>query len=377
MARRLSNTHGEDSHSRPGTLSPGPGRDLVTLYSHLVQTLESCCDKNCAGGRDALAARLSAMRQEAQPSPCPTPALSRMFRRLGITVPDSNNDAPFVSLAEQMGQAVTRPGDQVMGILSLFCAGDETLGLKAICGPTPLCHECGLTRECDYFNNPRVPAMAMLPPAARLLAGNDQALSDAELLAVLLYGDKATGREPVVSTMMTRYGRLRAIFRTELGEYASVRDMSKPQALRLAAVNALHRRLLAERRGEMLHIATAQDIHDRYAAELREYQTEAAVVLLLDQQHSVIRDAWFCNNSPTVNYVEIAELLRPAIREFAVRIALVHNHPSGNTTPSSADCDFTRRLRSACDIVGIGLVDHVIITETGYYSFADNNWLGV
>jgi DNA repair proteins len=349
------------------------------LYSRLVHTLENACNKRGTGGREALAEHLSALRQNGNEpeKELPAQAFSRLFRRLGYTEASTDACRYARNLSKKVGEAVSRPGEQVLQMLAMFCAGDEALRLKPVCGATPVCFDCLLTRECDFFNNPRVPAMSLMPPTARLLSGNGQAVSDAELLSVILYGDKATGREAVVETMLARYGRLRAAFRAEPEEYSSIRGMTKPQAIRLAAINALHRRLLAERRGEMLRITSAKDIHDRYAVELRDYQTEAAVMLMLDQQNSIIRDVWFCDTSPTANFVTIADLLRPAIREFAVRIALVHNHPSDNPSPSMDDMDFTRRLRAACDIVGIGLLDHVIVTESGYYSFMESGNLGM
>lgn len=353
--------------------SDDPDRDQVVFYSRLTHTLENAC------GREALARRLAEFRHGepgAEAAKTADNAVLRSFRRLGLIRENAAKDGGIADFAKRVGASVSRPDSHVLLQLRLFAGGDVDMELKPVCGPTPQCHLCQLTRECDYFNSPRKPAMALLTPAARLMSGNDMALSDAELLAVILFGDKATGMEPVVSTLFARYGRLRAMFQAESHEYAGIRDMAKSQALRLSAIAALHRRLLAERRGDSLHIASAQDIHDRYAPELRDYRVEAAVLLLLDQQNNVIRDVWYCEGSTNVALVAIADLLRPAVREFAVRVALVHNHPSNNPSPSLADLDYTRRLRSACDVMGIGLVDHVIVAESGYYSFAEQGMLG-
>lgn len=347
-------------------------RDLVTMYSRLTRSLEKVC------GGDKLASFLAGSRSAAPAETAEVPAasLARFCRRLGLIGADANPAAFGEKLAAGMGEAVCRPRDHVMLMLGLFCRGDAGMDVKAICGATPQCQSCSLTRECDHYNNPRQPAMSLLTPAERLLSGNEQAVSDAELLAVAMFGEKGNGREAVVTTIMSRYGRLRAVFRAEAHEYQTIRDMGKPQTLRLTAVAALHRRLLAERRDEMLRIASAQDIHDRYAAELRDYRVEAAILLMLDQQNNVMRDVWFCDGSPNMAHVAIPDLLRPALREFACRIALVHNHPSGAASPSAGDIDFTRRLRSACDMVGLALVDHVIVAEAGYFSFAESDMLG-
>ena len=357
-----------------GDSPPGRDRDLVVFFSRLTHTLENAC------GRDALARQLAALRHAPdEPAPDGKPgetALTRTFRRLGLADPGTDIAEFTDAFCSRVGEAVTRPGRHVRLLLRLFSLGDASLSLKPVCGATPVCQTCQLTRECDHFNNPRKPEMALLSPAARLMTGNDQALSDSELLAVLLLGEKGTGREELVATLFARYGRLRAVFRADGNEFSGIRGITPSQALRLAALSALHKRLLAERRGEMLRITSAQDIYDRYSAELRDYRVEAAVLLMLDQQNNVMRDAWFCGDSPTLAQVGIADLLRPAIREFAVRVAFVHNHPGNNPSPSLTDIDFTRRLRAACDIMGLGLVDHVVVAESGYYSFAENGMLG-
>ena len=357
----------------PAEGAAAPDRDLVTFFSRLTHTLENVY------GRESLAKLLSGHRRggNGQEGEKPTgPALSRAFRRLGFLGPDADIDAFTMDFCLRVGEAVTREAEHVRHLLSLFVLGEDALGVKPVCGSTQQCQVCLLTRECDHFNTPRKPEMAMLTPAARMMAGGGESLSDAELLAVILFGDKATGQEPVVSTLIARYGRLRAVFRADSHEFMAIRDMTKPQGLRLAAVAALHWRLMAERRKEPLRIRSAQDIYDRYAPELRDYRVEAAVLLMLDQQNNVIRDAWFCDGSPTIAHVALMDLLRPAVREFAVRVALVHNHPSNDPSPSIADLEFTRRLRNACDTLDLGLVDHVVVTESGYYSFAEEGMLG-
>jgi DNA repair protein RadC len=164
--------------------------------------------------------------------------------------------------------------------------------------------------------------------------------------------------------------------RGEFREFSGLRGMAKSQALRLAAFNALHRRLLTESRGEMLRIVTAQDFHARYAPELRDMLTETVVLVMLNQQNHVIRDAWFSQDSPNGISLKVGDFLRPALREYAPRVAIVHNHPANSTKPSIEDSNFTRNVRDACGLLGLVLVDHVIVAESGYFSFKENGMLG-
>ncbi len=348
-------------------------RDLVTFYAHLTQSLEKIC------GRDKLAARLQNLRQDPPdrlPGPAEITALSRLFRRLGGARSSQDNFPAFVdAFIRSVALAVSRPEYRVRYLLTLFTLGDDSQNVQPICGSTPVCHACQLTRECDNFNQPRRPAAISKSPAERLLSNNEVALSDAELLGVYLFGDRSQGREEVVEVLLARYGTLRAIFRAEAYEFSALREMSRSLVLRLAAAAAIHRRLLMERRNELLRITCAKDIHDRYEPELRDSRNEAAVLLMLDQQNQVIRDAWFCEHSPQIISLTPADLLRPAVREGASKIALVHNHPSNNPDPSPADLDFTKRLVNACRDLGLILMDHVIVAEAKYFSFAEKGLL--
>lgn len=353
-----------------GGVQPEIPRDSVTFYSRLTHTVENSC------GRDRLAACLSEERHKQSEAKPALPAFTRAFRCMGMLGANQDAGAFVGAFVENVAAAVSRPESQVVMLLRLFACGDDALNVKAVCGSTPQCVSCQLTRECDYFNKPRKPEMAALSPAARLMAGKAEMLSDSELLAVILFGDKATGHEPIIATLLDRYGRMLAVSRADAHEFQAIRDMAKSQALRLAAFNVFHARLLEERRGAMLRITCAKDIYDRYAPELRDSRVENAVLLMLDNQNNVIRIAWFGQQSSSAAHVAIGDLLRPAIREVAARVALVHNHPGNNPNPSMSDLEFTRRLRSACDILGIGLVDHVIVAESGYYSFAEQGMLG-
>ena len=352
--------------------NPWQGRDLVRLYAGLTKTLENHC------GAERFARHMAGMRHasgEPKPALPAEPALVRFFRRLGLTGADDDMGRFLPLFLRLAGEAVARPEAHVLGLVRALCLGIGDLDAKPVCGTVPECRSCGLTKFCDHFNSPRKPEMAAWPPAKRLLSGAEEALSDAELLAVVLFGDKAAGTEPLVRSLLDRYGQLRAVVNADPGEYKGMRDASGGHVLRLASVSALYRRLLAEKRGAIPRITCAKDLYDRYAPELREYRTEASVLVMLDRRNGIVRDAWFCDGQASVASLDIASLLRLAIQGSAAGVALVHNHPAGDSRPSDADRDFTRRLRSACETVGLLFVDHVIVTENGYYSFAEEGRL--
>lgn len=350
--------------------SGGLERDWVRFYSRLTRSLEA------RYGRDGLARYLTGIRKApsgVDPDPGAEPALSRFFRRMGLLGAEDDFGGFLPGFLRRVGGAVSRPEAQVYALVKAHASGAGGSGLKPVCGPTPDCRVCDLTRDCDWYNSPLKPGTSPLSPSLRLLAGPEGGLSDAELLALVLFGERATGREALVDALLDRYGGMRPLFAANPCEYAGMRDCSRANAVRLASVAALFRRVLAEKRGEVPTIACAKDFYDRYAPELRGREVEAAVLVMLDRRNNVVRDAWFADGPVNFTSLTLPDLLRPAIREEAAGIALVHVHPSGDPEPSLADRDFTRRLCSSCETLGLLFVDHVIVAGNGYYSFAENS----
>lgn len=189
-------------------------RDIVRFYARLTRSVEE------RFGKDTVASYLSVLRKEAAEPGFTAEddvdtALVRFFRRLGFV--DSTDDMAlfltnFLALASE---SIARPKSQIFGLLRAMTTGIDGLVERPICSATPVCKECSLSKECEHFNNPRKPEMAVLPAAEKLLELNGSTLSDAELLAVLLFGDKGTGTEPLVKALFQRYGRLRAIFNAD------------------------------------------------------------------------------------------------------------------------------------------------------------------
>lgn len=350
-----------------------PGRDLVRFFSRLTLTLEKTAGSKWLASSSARFR--SAPAEDDGGETAVDPSLNRLFRRLGYVQAGDDFDRFLPAFIVHLGEAVSRPPAYCRDLLRVFARGDEEAGVKPLCGATPRCRDCGLTKDCDYYNRPRKPAMAALAPARRLFSDADGALSDRELVGVLLFGEKGAGDEPLVGVLFGRYGGLRAIFGAGSHEYSALRGISHAQALRLTAVTALYRRLLAEKRGEVMRVSAAKDLYDRYAAELTGREA-AAVAALLGPGNHILSDVWFRDVASVAN-LGVAEVVRPAVRAAADGIALVQSRPSGDSTPSGADRDFTRRLRSACDLLELRFIDHVIVAENGYFSFAESGMLEI
>jgi DNA repair protein RadC len=162
---------------------------------------------------------------------------------------------------------------------------------------------------------------------------------------------------------------LRGLASAAVGELEALPGFGLAKAATLVAAIELGRRGAARRlaRGEVLR--SPGDVHRHFASRLRDEACERFLVLLLDGRHRVLGEVTVSQGTLTASLVHPREVFGPAIRRSAAAIVLVHNHPSGDPTPSAEDRSVTLRLRQAGELLGIRVVDHVIIAERGYYSF--------
>ncbi len=207
-------------------------------------------------------------------------------------------------------------------------------------------------------------------PRDRLLADGPRALSDADLLAVLL-GTGVAGR----SARATALSLLEAL---PLGELcwapaelvARWPGLGPARAAAVAAAFELGRRAAwsPPRRGE--RCLDPGRVHEllRHAAHA---EREGFHVVLLDVRGRLLKAVQVAEGSLSQCPVSPRDALRPAVREGAHSIVFAHNHPSGDPAPSAEDADLTERLRAAAELVGVLARDHVIVASGGYYSFVE------
>lgn len=205
-----------------------------------------------------------------------------------------------------------------------------------------------------------------------LIESGGEGLSDADLLAVILGSRSETDPAAALARAILRSsGGLRPLGRAGLAEIARVRGMSPRRVLRLRAFYALSRRYLAEGLRPGVQFRTSEDIFRHYACRLRDAKKEQFLTVLLDGKNRVIREERVSEGSLTASIVHPREVFMPAIRESAGAIVLVHNHPSGDPTPSFEDIEVTERLLKVGEVVGIRILDHVIVGEGVFTSFVD------
>lgn len=210
-------------------------------------------------------------------------------------------------------------------------------------------------------------------PRERLLDLGAHALSTAELLAIVL-GSGGPGRSVLSmgqNILGSAHGSLRHLAGRPVADLTSHAGVGRARAVMIHAALELGRRMAAENRDEGTPIRSPRDVVAVFASRLEDLPVEEFHVAVLDAQHRLERDITVTRGILNSSLVHPREVFREAIAERAAAIILVHNHPSGDPTPSADDRNVTDQLVSAGRLLDIPVHDHVIIGRGRYTSFAE------
>jgi DNA repair protein RadC len=205
------------------------------------------------------------------------------------------------------------------------------------------------------------------------------ALNAVELVAIILGSGTGNGRSSLhlAHEIMTReQGSLRRISASPIARLTEISGIGLARAVVLHAALELGRRLSAEGRDEGAPVRSPRDVFAAFAPRLEDLPVEEFHVAILDAQHRLERDVTITRGILNSSLVHPREVFREAIAERAAAIILVHNHPSGDPTPSPDDQLVTEQLVSAGRLLDIPVHDHVIIGRGRYTSFAESGLLG-
>jgi DNA repair protein RadC len=219
-------------------------------------------------------------------------------------------------------------------------------------------------------------AMKDLPPEERprerLAKHGPEALSTPELLAILLR--TGTARESaldVAEGIVAQAGGLRGLATATIEQLSQIRGVGVVKAIEIRAAVELGKRISAFTHEARPTVRCPEDVWQLVQSELRHEPREHFKVLLLDTRNQVIRVSTVSVGSLTESIVHPREVFREAIRHSSAALIAVHNHPSGDPTPSQEDIQVTRRLDEAGRTVGIDVLDHVIVGEGRYVSLKE------
>ena len=214
-------------------------------------------------------------------------------------------------------------------------------------------------------------------PREKMLTYGPRMLSDAELIAVLI-GSGNLG-ETAVELSRKILGSVGNSL-TDLGkknyEYLSTfKGIGEAKAVNIMAAMELSRRRKSEEMPERPQISSSRDVAEILMPLLGDLDHEEFWIMLLNRSNKVIHQFMTSKGGLTATVIDVRTILKTAIERLATAMILSHNHPSGNLTPSDADMQITRKLKEAGKIMDIQVLDHVIVSQKGYYSFADNGLL--
>jgi DNA repair protein RadC len=213
-------------------------------------------------------------------------------------------------------------------------------------------------------------------PRERLETLGPEALSDTELVALLLRtGTRGRDALAVAADLLNRCGGLQGLARAGGPRPNGLPGLGPAKAATLHACIEVGRRLAAGRLNAGDPIRAPADVHRHLHPRLRHVRQERFLVLLLDGRNRLIRIETVSQGTLTASLVHPREVFRPALREAAAALILVHNHPSGDPAPSAEDREVTLRLVRAGEILGVRVLDHVIVAERGYRSLREDGLL--
>jgi len=212
-------------------------------------------------------------------------------------------------------------------------------------------------------------------PREKLLKKGPRSLSNSELLAILIRtGTRGVSAIDLGRQLMEKFKTFRGMAHTDGREWKAFKGLGSSKIAMIQAALEIGRRFREDEvRADRQKIASAQDVAAILMPQMRDLKTEVFKIVHLDSSNRIIdiEDA----AQGTVNHAMpiVREIIHSALQKFSAAIICVHNHPSGNVGPSEEDRRFTDELDQAAKIMKIQLLDHVILGNNSYYSFAEEN----
>ncbi len=212
-------------------------------------------------------------------------------------------------------------------------------------------------------------------PRERLYHIGAQELSLQELLAIIIgSGSRGAGALVVAYRVLETFGDLVSLGRSNLDDLRSVSGIGFARACQLVAAFELGKRFARECGNNGSAIRSPQDIAGIFMDEMKHYDREHFKAAFLNTKNQILKTVTVSIGSLNASIVHPREILKPAISASAASIVLVHNHPTGDPKPSKEDIEFTRRFAKCGELIGIGLLDHIIIGAGSYTSLKEKGF---
>jgi DNA repair protein RadC len=214
-------------------------------------------------------------------------------------------------------------------------------------------------------------------PREKLLVKGAAALSNSELLAILLNNGSKNKSAVEMAKEILKLGHdnLNELGKLSLNDFKQVRGIGQAKSIIIAAALELGRRRHASAVLEKPVVRSSRDIAKYLQTTLKDYTYEVFAVVFLNRANKINHFEIISKGGITGTVADPRIILKKALEEDATSIVLCHNHPSGNLQPSRADEDLTKKIKEAATYFDIKIIDHIIVSEEGFYSFADEGIL--
>lgn len=210
-------------------------------------------------------------------------------------------------------------------------------------------------------------------PREKMMAKGADALSDAELLAILIGSGNTeeSAVELMRRVLASCHNDLNELAHWEVRDYSRFKGFGPAKSITIMAALELGKRRKLQEAKERATIRSSKDIYELFHPLMCDLPLEEFWVLLLNQANKVIAPVRISTGGIAGTFVDVRSILREALLQRATQMAVVHNHPSGNTRPSQEDKVLTQRILAAAKAMDIHLIDHLVVCDGKYYSFAD------
>ncbi len=210
-------------------------------------------------------------------------------------------------------------------------------------------------------------------PREKLIHMGSRSLSDAELLAILLRaGTRNRSALDISRELLQEHGNsLATLAKLSVHELMNIKGIGQTKAVSIAAALELGRRRATENAVQKNQVTTSSDAYDMLMPKMRDLTQEAFWIILLDRRSHVIALEEIHRGGMAAMIVDPKIIFQRALERKACAIILSHNHPSGSVSPSMEDIRLTEKIKAAGQLMEIRILDHIIIGEGTYYSFAD------
>jgi DNA repair protein RadC len=215
-------------------------------------------------------------------------------------------------------------------------------------------------------------------PRERLIKYGEDKLSDASLLGILIgSGDRTANKNAIDLSrdLLNMFNDFYSIDQATVTELCKVKGIGLAKAAQIKAALEVGKRMSSQISGKKVKMETSRCFVEHFTPFMKNLKKEIVKLVLLNPKLFVIKDLTISEGSLNSSVLHPREVMIPAIKESAASFAVIHNHPSGDPSPSQQDMEITHRLNKTGQIIGIKMVDHIIIGDNKFFSFSDEGLL--